>query len=167
VRWKFESDLAVQIKYYGESLGAMFLSLKFNGTAFNGLPGFDHYDFNSPWNIQVGIYSGDFDVTENPEPKMPSWFKTDPVYTGDCEAKKDTEGKMPSWFKNDPVYSGGYEVKQNPALEESVRKRKRMIADMSSWEIRRHKENGEIPDFRWRMYSYPPEYHNNVIKAKK
>jgi hypothetical protein len=24
---------------------------------------------------QVGIYSGDFDVTENPEPKMPSWFK--------------------------------------------------------------------------------------------
>ena len=50
-------------------------------------------------------------------------------------------------LKKDPVYSGGCEVKKNPALEESVRKRKRMIADVSSWEIRRHKKFGEVPSF--------------------
>jgi hypothetical protein len=135
---------------------------KFNGAAFKGLPGFDHYDFNSPWNIQVGIYSGDFDVTENPEPNVPSWVKNDPVYKGDCEVTEDTEGKMPSWFENDPVYSGGCEVKKNPALKESVRKRKRMIANMSSWEIRRHKKFGEVPSFRFRRDIYRREYDTEL-----
>jgi hypothetical protein len=158
VRWKFESDLKSEIEFYGKNSPTMFLSLKFNGTAFKGLPGFDHYDYTSPWNIQVGIYSGDFDVTEDPEPKMPSWFKTDPVYSGDCEVIEDPEGKMPSWFKNDPVYSGGCEVKKNSAPEESVRKRKRMIADTSSWEIRRHKKFGEIPDHKDRAKRWPFEY---------
>ncbi len=33
-----------------------FLSLEFNSSAFQGLRGFDEYNFESPWNIQVGIY---------------------------------------------------------------------------------------------------------------
>jgi hypothetical protein len=86
---------------------------------------------------------------------------------GDCEAKKDPEGKMPSWFKNDPVYPGGCEVKKNPALEEFVQKRKRMISDVSSWEIRRHKDKGEIPDFEWRMANWPIEFANSTVKQKR
>jgi hypothetical protein len=58
VHWEFESDLAVQIKYYGESLDAIFLSIQFNGAAIKDLPGFKNYNYNSPWNIQVGIYDG-------------------------------------------------------------------------------------------------------------
>jgi hypothetical protein len=73
---------------------------------------------------------------------------------------------MPSWFKNDPVYSGGCEVKKNSAPEESVRKRKRMIADTSSWEIRRHKKDGEIPSFIARVGLNSFEYDNNLDMPK-
>ncbi len=100
----------------------MFLSIKFNGLAFKGLPGFDHYDFNSLWNIQVGIYSGDFEVTENPDANLPSWYK------------------------------------ENPKFVKYAQKRKRMIADMESWEIRRYKIFGEVPDFLLRKQSWPREY---------
>lgn len=124
VRWRseFESNLALQIKYYSGSLDALFLSIKFNGLAFKGLPGFDHYDFTSPWNIQVGIYSGDFEVTEDPEANVPSWYK------------------------------------ENPKFLKHVQKRKQMIADVSSWEIRRHKKFGEIPDHKDRAKRWPFEY---------
>lgn len=37
---------------------ATFLSLDFNSSAVQGLSGFSEYDFDSPWNIQVGIYDG-------------------------------------------------------------------------------------------------------------
>ena len=76
-----------------------------------GKQAFEHYDFTSPWNIQVGIY-------------QKSWF-----------GKKEVDLKK----------SG---------------------SDVSGWEIMRHKDKGEIPDLRWRMYTYPLEYRNNVIKAK-
>jgi hypothetical protein len=112
------------------SNGAIFLSLKFNGAAFNGLPGFNHYDFNSPWNIQVGIYSGDFDVTEDPEANVPSWYK------------------------------------ENPKFVKHVRKRKQMIADTSSWEIRRHKKFGEVPYFDWRAETNSREYSYQLKKKK-
>jgi hypothetical protein len=138
------------------SNGAIFLSLKFNGSAFKGLPGFNQYDFDSPWNIQVGIYSGGFEVTEAPEPKMPSWFKNDPVYTGDFEVMEDPEGKMSSWYKN----------KKDPVFEENVRRRKQMIADMSSWEIRRHKKDGEVPSFIARVGFNSFEYDNNLDMPK-
>jgi hypothetical protein len=124
VRWRseFGTKLKSKIEFHGESHDAMFLSIKFNGLAFKGLPGFDHYDFNSPWNIQVGIYSGDFDVTEDPEANVPSWYK------------------------------------ENPKFVKHVRKRKQMIADTSSWEIRRHKKFGEIPDHKDRAKRWPFEY---------
>ena len=61
----------------GQDIGAIFLSLKFNGSAFIGLTGFDHYDFTSPWNIQVGFYSGETDIFASP--KMPAYgYKNDP-----------------------------------------------------------------------------------------
>jgi hypothetical protein len=109
-----------------QKYGAIFLSLKFNGTAFNGLPGINHYDYTSPWNIQVGIYSGDFDVTEDPEANVPSWYK------------------------------------ENPKFVKHVRKRKQMIADVSSWEIRRHKKFGEVPSFRFRRDRYRREYDTEL-----
>jgi hypothetical protein len=108
----------------------MFLSIKFNGLAFKGLPGFDHYNFSSPWNIQVGIYSGDFEVTEAPEANVPSWYK------------------------------------ENPKFVKYVQKRKRMIADTSSWEIRRHKKDGEVPSFIARVELNRFEYDNNLDMPK-
>lgn len=41
------------------SKGAMFLSINFNGKELKmAHPGFEDYDYSSPWNIQVGIYDG-------------------------------------------------------------------------------------------------------------
>jgi hypothetical protein len=41
------------------SKGAIFLSINFNGENLkNAHQGFEDYDYNSPWNIQVGIYDG-------------------------------------------------------------------------------------------------------------
>jgi hypothetical protein len=130
VRWKFESDLKSEIEFYGKNSPTMFLSIKFNGAAFKGLPGFNHYDYTSPWNIQVGIYSGDFDVTEDPEANVPSWYK------------------------------------ENPKFVKHVRKRKQMIADVSSWEIMRHKKFGEVPYFDWRAETNPREYSYQLKKKK-
>lgn len=57
VRWEFEVDLTSDLEFYGKNSPTMFLSLKFNSSAFKGLPGFDHYDFTSPWNIQIEIFN--------------------------------------------------------------------------------------------------------------
>jgi len=61
--WKFksdlQSDLQAEIKFNGDYFSAMFLSIKFNGNAIKYLPAFMDYDYDSPWNIQVGIYSID------------------------------------------------------------------------------------------------------------
>ncbi len=55
VKIVFPNTLKKQIsKDY--SKGAFFLSIKFNGKAVGHLPGFMDYDYDSPWNIQVGIY---------------------------------------------------------------------------------------------------------------
>ena len=35
---------------------AFFLSFKFRSSAIKHLPGFKYYDFDSPWNLQIGIY---------------------------------------------------------------------------------------------------------------
>ncbi len=45
------------LKSRSKYIEALFLSIKFNGMAFKGLPGFDHYDFTSPWNIQIEIFN--------------------------------------------------------------------------------------------------------------
>ncbi len=39
-----------------EETGAFFLSFKFKAEVVKHLPGFKDYDYESPWNIQVGIY---------------------------------------------------------------------------------------------------------------
>jgi hypothetical protein len=54
-RWAFR-NITAKIEFHGESLGAMFLSIKFNDGVLNDLHGFTDYDFTSPWNIQMGIY---------------------------------------------------------------------------------------------------------------
>lgn len=117
------------------SFSASFLSIKFNGDAVKWLDGFSHYNYDSPWNIQVGIYSDGHDLVENPEDSLQLGYDKDVIALSILEKKKQ------------------------------ILERRR--TSLGSWEIRRHEENGEIPDFRWRMYSYPSEYHNNVIKAKK
>lgn len=73
IRLVFASDLQSEIEFNGEYSPTMFLSIKFNRKAFAGLPGFDHYNYDSPWNIQVGIYgTGGVEIfgkqKENPNP---------------------------------------------------------------------------------------------------
>jgi hypothetical protein len=97
VRWKFESDLKSEIEFYGKNSPTMFLSIKFNGAAFKGLPGFNHYDYTSPWNIQVGIYSGDFDVTEDPEANVPSWYKENPKFVKHVRKRKQMIADVGRW----------------------------------------------------------------------
>ncbi len=109
------------------SNGAIFLSIKFNGTAFNGLLGFNHYDFKSPWNIQVGIYSGDLEVNGDLAPHIRAKYKNDPAVV-------------------DYVH----------------RKKKQILKNMGSWEIRRHEKFGEIPSFRYRKDRYRSEYDTKL-----
>ncbi len=41
-----------------EEINAIFLSIKFSASALAHISGFKDYDYDSPWNIQVGIYDG-------------------------------------------------------------------------------------------------------------
>jgi hypothetical protein len=94
-------DLGKQIRRSMEedyTIDAFFISIKFNGDAVKWIDGFSQYNYDSPWNIQVGIYSERHDLFENPK---------DSLLPGFTEKKK--------------------------ALLERRR------ANMSSWEIRRHK----------------------------
>jgi hypothetical protein len=116
------------------SNGAIFLSIKFNGTAFNGLPGFNHYDFNSPWNIQVGIYSNGHDLFENPEDSLQPGYEKD-------------------------VIALAILAKKRQILE-------RRRTNMGSWEIMRHKKDGEIPSFIARVGLNSFEYDNNLDMPK-
>ncbi len=51
---------------------AIFLSVKFNADAMHHLPGFKDYDYESPWNIQVGIYDkAGREVQDRPENHKP------------------------------------------------------------------------------------------------
>jgi len=76
-----------------------------------GKKAFEHYDFTSPWNIQVGIY-------------QKSWF-----------GKKEVDLKK----------SG---------------------SDLSSWEIMRHKKDGEVPSFLARVDFDYIEYDNKLDMPK-
>jgi hypothetical protein len=120
-----------KLKSRSKYIEALFISLKFNGTAFNGLPGFNHYDFTSPWNIQVGIYSGGLEVNGDLAPHIGSKYKNDPEVV-------------------DYVH----------------RKRQQMNKNMGSWEIRRHKKDGEIPSFIARVGLNSFEYDNNLDMPK-
>jgi hypothetical protein len=94
-------DLGKQIRRSMEedyTIDVFFISIKFNGDAVKWIDGFSQYNYDSPWNIQVGIYSERHDLFENPK---------DSLLPGFTEKKK--------------------------ALLERRR------ANMSSWEIRRHK----------------------------
>lgn len=64
IKLKYESDLIEEIQYATNSIAAIFLSIKFDGSAVNQhLDGFEHYDYESSWNIQVGIYGeGDVEI---------------------------------------------------------------------------------------------------------
>ncbi len=57
IRIKFGKKIILKIKSQELNLfGAIFLSIKFSAAALSHLPGFKDYDYDSPWNIQVGIY---------------------------------------------------------------------------------------------------------------
>ena len=109
-RWAF-GNITAKIEFHGESLGAIFLSIKFNDGVLNDLHGFTDYDYTSPWNIQVGIY-------------QKSWF-----------GKKEVDLKK----------SG---------------------SDLSSWEIMRHKKDGEVPSFLARVDLDYIEYDNKLDMPK-
>jgi hypothetical protein len=64
LRWEFKKDLMAEIKYFGKNSPTMFLSIKFNGGAIKNKI-FKHYNFDSPWNIQVGIYGSGVEVFGN------------------------------------------------------------------------------------------------------
>jgi len=114
-------------------LGAMFLSIKFNGSALTAVnkKAFDHYDYTSPWNIQVGIYADGQDLFEDPSSSILPGFENDPV-TKYIVAKK----------------------------RESLEKKR---AKMGNWEIRRHKKFGEVPSLKWRNRKWKQEYACNLI----
>jgi uncharacterized protein YxjI len=63
LRWKI-GNIAAKIEFHGESFGAMFLSIKFNGGSLEQTL-FGHYNFDSPWNIQVGIYGSGVELFGN------------------------------------------------------------------------------------------------------
>ena len=136
VRWKFEADLSSELEFYGKNSPTMFLSLKFNSSAFKGLSGFGHYDFNSPWNIQIEIFNKIY------EDRLQEVTSKSHLISG---------------------LSGGYEAyHQVEAMNK--RKKENPLEDLA---IRRHKDNGEIPDFEWRMANWPIEFSNITIKQKK
>jgi uncharacterized protein YxjI len=60
LRWKI-GNIAAKIEFHGESFCAMFLSIKFNGGSLEQTL-FGHYNFDSPWNIQVGIYGSGVEI---------------------------------------------------------------------------------------------------------
>jgi hypothetical protein len=125
-----------KLKSRSKHIDALFLSLKFNGAAFKGVPGFNHYDFTSPWNIQIELFNK--------------------VFEEGLKAIDD--------LRCQPGF--GMSEKEIVLQLEALNKRKdeKRFEDMA---IRRHKENGEIPDFEWRMTNWPAEFANSVIKQKK
>jgi hypothetical protein len=61
-------DLGKQIRRSMEedyTIDAFFISIKFNSDAVKWLDGFNHYNYDSPWNIQVGIYSAGHRATKS------------------------------------------------------------------------------------------------------
>jgi hypothetical protein len=120
------SSLASKMKSRRKYIEAIFLSIKFSGSAVKHLPGFEDYNYDSPWNIQVGIYG---------------------------EGGVEIGAQAPKTA--------------NPIGRAAAMERHQSaVHDPSRWQIMRHKDSGEIPDFRWRMYTYPGEYKNRVIKSK-
>ncbi len=112
-------------------IGVIFLTIKFNGEALTSLSerAFQHYDFTSPWNIQVGIYSGATDVLLDPAAGIPENQRNSP--------------EMLSLI-----------AKRQAVLD-------KVKGDMGRWEIKRHKQYGEIPDHKGRAKNYP-EYAYNL-----
>ena len=90
LRLTFDSDLQTQIEFYGQSLGAIFISLKFNEAHIKTLPGFKDYDYTSPWNIQVGIYDNWGREVNATEKKEPNILDKAISLTGITQASKDT-----------------------------------------------------------------------------
>jgi hypothetical protein len=73
-------------------VNTFFLSIKFNGDTVKWLDGFSQYNYDSPWNIQVGIYSEGHNLFENPK---------DSFLPGFTEKKKEIlerrRANMGSW----------------------------------------------------------------------
>ena len=58
LRTNFTRKLILKVRSMETNLSdAFFLSIAFSPEAMAGLKGFGDYDFDSPWNIQVGIYN--------------------------------------------------------------------------------------------------------------
>ena len=54
---RFGPSLINTFRFRKNEIKAIFLSLTFNRKAVDGFPGFSHYDFESPWNLQVEIFN--------------------------------------------------------------------------------------------------------------
>jgi len=66
IRIKFEPGLKRKLRPNSQdAFAAFFLSIVFNKSVLEVFTGFDHYDYASPWNIQVGIYRGGKDITNH------------------------------------------------------------------------------------------------------
>ncbi len=99
-----------------------------------GKKAFEHYDFTSPWNIQVEIYSGTTDVVQDPAADIPEKM----TYSLDLTRL----------------------IASQQASQERAKK------DMGSWEIKRHKKFGEVPDHKERAKAYPREYSYNLNHSR-
>jgi hypothetical protein len=136
VRWEFESDFLFEMEFNGKQTPTMFLSIKFNQSAFEGLEGFGDYDFDSAWNIQIEIFNRVY------EEGLQEIALRSQLYSG---------------------LSGGYQVnRQVEALNK--RKDEKRLEDLA---IRRHKKNGEVPNFLLRKQSWPREYAYQLKKKNK
>jgi hypothetical protein len=82
-------------------VNAFFLSIKFNSGAVKWLDGFNQYNYDSPWNIQVGIYSADLDLFENPENSLQPGYEKDLIALKIVDKKKQIlerrRASMGSW----------------------------------------------------------------------
>lgn len=78
-----------------DEINAFFLSIKFKASSVQHLPGFKDYDYESSWNIQVGVYDGKgrevHDGPENHKPIIDSHFwryVNDKLHTPDKDSSK-------------------------------------------------------------------------------
>lgn len=73
IRIKFPKSLQLKLRPNKiDLIGGFFLSMKFRSSAVQHLPGFKDYDYESPWNIQIGIYDGKGrEVQDRPENHKP------------------------------------------------------------------------------------------------
>ncbi len=89
-------ELGEEIQEYlkdDASFNAIFLSIKFNKSSFSGLKGFDHYNFSSPWNIQVGVYSGSTDVVHDPAGDYSETARKSPYVASLIAARKAAQDR--------------------------------------------------------------------------